>query len=425
VRIITVLADSSRLPRYHFIVNLYDLGFIGIHMTYLRIFFGILLFCATALAQNNTPPAAIPAIPPTTGIQVEKLPSAPEPSSNLEADEVADRFIQNWAGNTLPKRVPQPLVLNNPKTIDSDLAAYIRDVFRSQAFSAVPEGVRVSYRLRQLTREQPKQRIYSYPTTSNQLGDEQMRLTLELQGKSWQAVELRPDVRTTLIPDWVNTDLGNWFFVAFSAFLGWASFAKTAWRTALLSAWAMVRSHWWLYIGTNALLYGLFLLLSSSGMAFPESVGAMRESLLQALIRNEVQNLLAGGIGSAAFGISFNNFMVGIVFYSFVPGLFFGIPAYIANAMAFMVYGFALSPVGMPAALYWLHIPTIIVELQAYILVVTASGIFLWRIVASRFGKFREAWQGYWGILPLAITVLIVAAWYEAIELMVLLPLFR
>jgi hypothetical protein len=394
-------------------------------MTYLRIFLTAILLWASALAQPSNSAPVIQAIPPAPTIKVQALPSAPEPSSNIEADDAADRFVKAWSENKLPKLEIKPLVLDDPKTIDPDLAAYIRAVFRARAFFPAPKAVQVSFDLRTLRKENSQQRVYRYPVTSKEGGDEQMRLTLELQGKSWQAVELVPDVRTTLIPDWVNTILGNWFFIALTALLGWASVAKTPWQASLLAGWAMIRSHWWVYIGTNALLYGLFLLLSSAGMAFPESVGAMRESLSQALIRNEVQNVLAGGVGSAAFGISFNNFMVGIVFYSFVPGLFLGIPAYIANAMAFMVYGFALSPVGMPAALYWLHIPTIIIELQAYILVVSASGIFIWRVVASRFGKFREAWQGYWGILPLAVTVLIIAAWYEAIELMVLLPLFR
>jgi hypothetical protein len=222
----------------------------------------------------------------------------------------------------------------------------------------------------------------------------------------------------------VKTPLGNWLFVAFTALLAWASFAKTRWRDVLLASWGTIRSGWWIYIGTNTLLYGIFLMFSASAAAFPESVAALRESLGQILVRNEVQTLLAGGVGSAAFGISLNNFIAGVVMF-FTSGLFLALPAYLVSSLNFMVYGFALSPVGMPQALFWLHIPTIIIELQAYILIVSASGIFLWRVVRSRFSEFRAAWQGYWGVLPLAVSVLILAAWYEAIELMVLLPLFQ
>jgi hypothetical protein len=61
--------------------------------------------------------------------------------------------------------------------------------------------------------------------------------------------------------------------------------------------------------------------------------------------------------------------------------------------------------------------------MQSYIYIIAASGIMLSRIVRSRM-SFGAAWRDYAKSLPVAITILVVAAWYEAFEILVLFPLF-
>jgi hypothetical protein len=191
----------------------------------------------------------------------------------------------------------------------------------------------------------------------------------------------------------------------------------------MLESWAVTRRFFGVYVGTSIALYGLFALGSLIGAALPLTVNVLREIVSGALSTGGLEGLRDSSVPSAAFAITLNNLRAGILFTSFIPGSLFAIPAYLIALWMFPFYGIALSPVGLPPAAFALHIPTIIIEMQSYIYIIAASGIMLSRIVRSRM-SFGAAWRDYAKSLPVAITILVVAAWYEAFEILVLFPLF-
>jgi hypothetical protein len=175
------------------------------------------------------------------------------------------------------------------------------------------------------------------------------------------------------------------------------------------------------FILTNALLYGVYLLGTILGFSYPDLVKTLGEFLGGALGRSGIGNAVNAGVINAAFAIALNNARAGILFGSFLPGSFFAIPAYLFDTFQFFIYGFALSPI-TDLARFWWHVPTIILELQAYIFVTASAGAFLVRIFRKQ--SFALSFQSYLKCLPVALTLLVVAAWYEALEILVLIPTF-
>jgi hypothetical protein len=215
--------------------------------------------------------------------------------------------------------------------------------------------------------------------------------------------------------------VGMWIFLTMTALLAYASIAPTIWRTWLVQGLRLAKIHKRTFILTNVLLYGVYLFGTAVGFAYPDLVQTVGEFLGGALARSGIGDTLKAGVVNAAFGIALNNARAGILFGSFIPGSLFAIPAYLFDTAQFFVYGFALAPVTNAAAFWW-HVPTIILELQAYIFVTASAGAFLVRILRKQ--TYAQSFQSYLKCLPFAFTLLIVAAWYEAFEILVLIPTF-
>jgi hypothetical protein len=226
---------------------------------------------------------------------------------------------------------------------------------------------------------------------------------------------------TPLIPPFVGTAVGGWVFVALTALLAWATLASTRWRTLVLEGFTQARHYWGVHAFTNALLYGIFALGSVAAFTAPSLAKEFQEYLSTSLSSSGIGEALKGGVASAAFGITLNNLRAGIFLMSFLPGSLFAVPAYILSVSLFSVYGLTLSPAVVPLTSWWLHLPTILIELQAYIFITASAGVMLYRIVRERTG-FGQAWIGYAKVLPTAVLILVVGAWYEAFELLVLIP---
>jgi hypothetical protein len=83
------------------------------------------------------------------------------------------------------------------------------------------------------------------------------------------------------------------------------------------------------------------------------------------------------------------------------------------------VLGFALSPVALPLANYLLHLPTIVVELQAYILA-TFGGMVL-MLKTLRGEGYRAGLRALGHTVYLGAFFLLLGAWYEAFSILVLM----
>jgi hypothetical protein len=358
----------------------------------------LLLFASSALAQTNPPAPANPL-----------------------ADQAADQAVRDWQAG---KFKPTPLdtkALENIKTPTELLQRQLRELAQQVRFAPVPKDVRISFNLRKAT-TQDTARVYTYPITSSQLGDETLTITLVPDGTGWKTEAVRLGSSTNLIPDFVKTDWGAWLFAALSALLLWASIAKTAWRMLLEQNIGLVKTYKWVFIGTYTALFGLFALGTLVGIANPDITKAIGEFLSTVLSANGVAELTQTNVASAAFGITWNNLRSGIFLTSYVPGSLFAVPAYLIALFQYPFYGLALAPVGsLPFAAWLLHIPTILIELGAYIFIVASSGVMLFRIIKKT--PLAVAFLDYTRCLPFAIAFLVLGAWYEAFEIIVLIPM--
>ncbi len=372
-------------------------------MKWLFSFLLVLSIFSSGLAQS-TPPIAAP---------------------NTTADAIADQTVRDWqAGKFKPAELDIKTLEQSKDPIEV-LQKQFKALSQQVRFTPTPKDVRISFNLRRVIKEDAA-RVYSYPITSDDLGDEILTVTLlpikGLNSASWVATSVQIGTTTNLIPDFVKTPWGGWLFAAISALLLWVSVAKTPFREVLEQNWQMIKTYKVVYIATSLGLFGLFALGTMIGLAEPRITKMISEFLGTVLSANGIAELTQTNVASAAFGITWNNMRSGIFLTSYVPGSFFAVPAYLIAFIQYPFYGLALAPVGtLPLAAWLLHLPTIIIELGAYIYIVASSGVMLLRIIRKT--SFATAFLDYTRCLPFAIVFLVLAAWYEAIEIMYLIPL--
>jgi hypothetical protein len=344
-----------------------------------------------------------------TEISVQMLP---------EVDIQADQAVRDWLDKKFETKITQPNI-SPSSDLNSILKAQINTLKKTLSFSSVPPNPRVNFNLRSV-QEAGNLRAYSYPIASD-YGDETLTVTLEKTNSGFTVRSIQSGATASLTPDFVSQPVGMWIFLTMTALLAYASIAPTIWRTWLVQGLRLAKIHKRTFILTNVLLYGVYLFGTAVGFAYPDLVQTVGEFLGGALARSGIGDTLKAGVVNAAFGIALNNARAGILFGSFIPGSLFAIPAYLFDTAQFFVYGFALAPVTNAAAFWW-HVPTIILELQAYIFVTASAGAFLVRILRKQ--TYAQSFQSYLKCLPFAFTLLIVAAWYEAFEILVLIPTF-
>ncbi len=370
-------------------------------MKWIRSLLALLLFSVVATAQTASPPA---------------------PAPDVAADAAADQTVQQWLAGKFKPAEAKPTDATDPNAV---ISQQLEAVLGQLRFAPAPKDARVSFKLRRLESANASKRVYSYPITSPTTDDAQLTVSLTKTATGWKASAVTFGAQSSSIPDFVKTDWGGWLFAALSAALLYACIAPTFWRKALETSVQSVKTYRRVFIVANVLLYGMYALGTLGGLANPALVRTLTEFFSAVLTSNGVAELTQGSVSSAAFGIALNNLRAGILFASFIPGSFFAVPAYLINGFQFWFYGIALAPVGgTPIGAWLLHIPTIILELQAYIFVVASSGVMLVRILGKT--PFLTAWRDYVRCLPLAVSILVLAAWYEAFEIIVLIPaLFR
>ncbi|MBB6099794.1 hypothetical protein HNR42_003252 [Deinobacterium chartae] len=343
---------------------------------------------------------------------VASLALAQTPAAEREADRAAAAWTQGEYNFQLG-----PAEAGDPRAARELLLRALR-------FTPAPADVRINTSLRRYAgTQQGGLEVYRYPVAVAG-SDASIEVTVEPAGEGWRTRSVRLVANGTALPRFLFGPIPAVLFVAATLALLYGLIRPTRWREWVRRGWEAARTPLWLYITLNVLLYGAFAL----GMLFSygdrEIGAALREYTAGGLSSTGIGELVQGGVIPAALGISYWNFLSGAVLTTYLPGLLFGFPALLINLGRFFVLGIALSPAlgsELPAAAFWLHVPTIIVELQAYIAVTCAAVAMVFKISRRGLAVFRD----YVYVLPLALTILVLAAWYEAFELLVLIPLLR
>lgn len=322
--------------------------------------------------------------------------------SNLE---LARQAVQDWQAGKY--QVDPSQALGKPAE------EAIRLLEQSLAFPPAPQELLVNLN-EPLEEPIPSGSIVKFPATVAGRGGE-VRVTIR-EGVVTR-IGFAPE--GGLLPGWLKSPLAWVLFVALS--LGWlvALRSNSALARWWAEGWALVRQYRGLYLGTNIGLYGLFALGGLVAYTNPQMVRLMQELVGGALEQIGLGSALAGGVLGLAIVIFYWNFTNGLLLTTAVPGLFLGIPALLFNALRYFVLGFALSPVALPTVNYLLHLPTIVVELQAYILV-TFGGLVL-MLKTLRGEGYRAGLQALGLTVYLGAFFLLVGAWYEAFSILVLM----
>ncbi len=221
-----------------------------------------------------------------------------------------------------------------------------------------------------------------------------------------------------LLPGWVKSPVTRWIFAAVSLLLllNAVQGGVTRW---LRSAWVQFAGYRRLYWAVNLLLYGLFVFGALLAYAMPDLARALQEAVGGAIETIGLEEGVKGGVSGLAWMIFYWNFTHGLLLTSFFPALLLGLPALLVNAARYYVFGFALSPAVIPWSVYVWHVPTLLIELQGYILVTFGGLVLFWE--TFRGGGFRAGLR-YLGLtLLLGTFFLLAGAWYEAFELLYLL----
>lgn len=322
--------------------------------------------------------------------------------SNLE---LARQAVQDWQAGKY--------TVDPSQAVGKSTEEAVRILERSFAFAPAPGGLSVNLN-EPLEDQTPSGTIVKFPATVAGRGGD-VRVTI--RGGEVTRIGFVPE--GGLLPPWIKHPLSWVLFVALS--LGWLVALRGNNRLARwwVEGWALVRQCRGLYIGMNIGLYGLFVLGGLVAYANPQLVKLMQEIVGGALEQIGIGGALGGGVLGLAIVIFYWNFTNGLVLTTAVPGLFLGIPALLFNAMRYFVLGFALSPVALPLANYLLHLPTIVVELQAYILATFGGMVLMLRTLRGE--GYRSGLRALGLMVYLGAFFLLIGAWYEAFSILTLM----
>ncbi|GEM47471.1 hypothetical protein [Deinococcus cellulosilyticus] len=266
---------------------------------------------------------------------------------------------------------------------------------------------------------QNNQEVYVYPLEGRVTGNVQVQVGQN--AGTWTVQSVRTTLRNVGIPSWLKAPVFSWIFTALTVVILIGLLVPSPIRRGFVHAWkvALSRPYRGWFWGTQILLYGSFILGISIAYQDREFARELQLYLNSTLSSTGIQQFMTGGVLGLATAITLWNFVSGTFLTTFLPGLFLGFPAVIFNLFRFTILGIGLSPALIPTSHFIPHIPVIVLELQAYIFVASFAVVTTVRIFREGFGK---AVKDYPLALLVAFVFLLLGNWYEAIELLYLVP---
>lgn len=268
-------------------------------------------------------------------------------------------------------------------------------------------------------------RRYSYPARVGESAVARVEVLLSQQSGTWQSegVRIRFDDSTLSLPGFLQSNFAGIAFLALTAYLITLLVRPSWFRKLLAEGWQVIKNAKRLVIATIIVLYGMYTFGSIVGASLPECQLAIATFVGGSLDDIGIMEVLSNNnVAQTAAAITYWNFVQGTLTTTLFPALLLAIPAYLLNISRFFVLGFALAPVGPQASMLLFHLPVIVIELLAYILVTAGGGIMLGTLAKQGFGSIRLAVRRLLLMLPIAFLLLVLGAWYESIEILWLLP---
>ncbi|KJQ52494.1 hypothetical protein [Microbacterium sp. SA39] len=204
--------------------------------------------------------------------------------------------------------------------------------------------------------------------------------------------------------------------------------------TLVRNAFAIIKEHRRTFIIFNAVFYGLFVVAMIITAVLPHLQGDAIDGVQGELDQPGLGSAVSAGYESGnvlwAAGITLVvNFFIGALLTTTIPSLvvpFFGIAFTIYRVIQ---WGILFAPVDGNWGVFLPHLITLIIEGQAYLIAAFAVWIHGRKVLqprhfdlTSRVVGYKAGFKDTLTLYPLVIILLMIAAIYEAIEVIFIIP---
>ena len=286
-----------------------------------------------------------------------------------------------------------------------------------------PRDLEVNLADQQLTREEDELLVYSYPAGTDSGFLSIVEVQLSRAEDSWEAerVGLR-QAGTGGVEAMTRTVQSPVSYILFSLFsLGLLLLSlrpSSVLRRTLYEAWGYLKEHRGAALFSLAFFYGSFVGGYTTGTTLPAACGqALQDYLVQSLDSLGILDaVISNNTPRLATAIFFQNFTFGAFFTTFVPAALLAVPAFLFNGprLFFLAMFIGERGLGDPVSAT-LSIILYVVELAAYALVAAGGAMMLVTLVREGFGGLGKGYRKLLLMLPVALVILAIGAWYEAV----------
>ena len=373
---------------------------------------------AVAQDEQQAPP------PPATGQESAEADTG-EDSLPAQADEA----VREWLGRATDSILPSSALTTE------EICRQLPNLVGASAAPPTGTEVRLEDRIERASAD-PDLRVFTYAAVrpGDQLDVVEVRLRRApasdgeaVAGASpedaWavEYVGFRSTLELSGVRAWLQTPTAWWLFVAFSLLVLIQLITRgSQLRRWLASGMSVIRQHRRLVTITLVALYGCFGLGALLGSALPEEC----EVAIVEVVTTAVTSLGAtdaygsGNVARAAVTTFYQNFVVVTLSVTFSLAALFGVPAYLFAGLSFFAQGVPFGLLGGAGILEtFLILVLLVLELTAYFLIVAGGGMLLATLFSKGEGRMFRAYRKLLLMVPIAMLLLLVGAWYEPIIL--------
>jgi hypothetical protein len=315
--------------------------------------------------------------------------------SNPEA--VADDAVHSWL------KQEQPTLQSVSDLTPAEVCQLLPDLVQNPP----PQpNTKVNFDDRlELETEDADTRLFTYSAVRPNEQLEVVQVTLERHEDGWAATRVGYRIPANRQGrQWLQNPLVGWLFVAFSLYAIFLLMTPSFLRQWLSSGFAVIRQH------RGLVLFTMSQLPDECGDAVLTIVTSTLDTI------GLTDALGSGSIVRTASFIFYQNFVVVTLSVTFSLALLFGIPAYLFSMMSYFVQPIAWTILGAfsgPQVIPFLTL--LLLELTAYFLIVAGGGMFLSTLLRKGFGSLSEGFTKLALMLPIAMILLLIGAWYESV----------
>jgi len=334
-------------------------------------------------------------------------------ANGASAEEAADAAVRTWLARV-------PIGFDQLSSLDAEQLC--RELPGLVTAPPPPAGTEVRFDDRvERPVEEENVKVFTYAAVRPVDQLDVVEVRLELRDGQW--VDTRVGFLSTTelsgVRAWLQTPAASWLFVAFTVLMVVMLInPASAVRRWLRAGRAAIAEHRRLVLFTIIGLFGLFGLGVLTGSSLPDSCDVAVLEIVESAITSLGATAAygSGDVPRAAATTFYQNFVVVTLSVTFTLSALLGIPGYLYAAASFFVQGVPFGLIGGGTAGELLALVVLVLlELSAYFLVVAGGGMLLATVARRGFGQLGTGFSKLLLMLPIAMVLLLIGAWYEAV----------